>query len=173
MFNQTLERDLLWGSWADAYVRKGGEYRLKLSSPKHDVSAYAKVVPAYLAAGRLALKAFNATVTNGNGLQFQLPFGLAMVNVRSVQLFHFPPSETSSYSDYLYSPTNRRWEALLLENAFTARSGRCWSASSTWSRSRPRAAPARRSTATTTTSPTTSARSSRRSSAVTRRTRRR
>lgn len=119
-FNQTLERDMFWGSWADAYVRKG-EYRLKLTSPHHDLSAYAKVVPAYLAAGRLALKAFNAKVTNGNGLQFQLPFGLAMANVRSVQLFHFPPSETSSYSDYLYSPTNRRWEALLIENAFDGR----------------------------------------------------
>jgi hypothetical protein len=44
-----------------------------------------------------------------------------MANVRSVQLFHFPPSETSSYSDYLYSPTNRRWEALLIENAFDGR----------------------------------------------------
>jgi hypothetical protein len=120
-FNQTLERDMFWGSWADAYVRKGGEYRLKLSSPNHDLSGYTKVIPAYLAAGRLALKAFNAKVTNGNGLQFQLPFGLAMANVRSVQLFHFPPSETSSYSDYLYSPTNRRWEALLVENAFDGR----------------------------------------------------
>jgi hypothetical protein len=121
MFNQTLERDMFWGSWADAYVRKGGEYRIKLTSPNHDLSAYTKVIPSYLAAGRLALKAFNAKVMNGNGLQFQLPFGLAMANVRSVQLFHFPPSETSSYSDYLYSPTNRRWEALLVENKFDAR----------------------------------------------------
>lgn len=117
-FNQTLERDQFWGSWANAYVVKGGEYRLKMTSPNRDLGAYARLVPAYLAAGRLALEAFNARVTNGNGLQFLLPFGLAMANVRSVQLFHFPPSETSSYSDYLYSPTNRRWEALLVENGF-------------------------------------------------------
>lgn len=120
-FNQTLERDLCWGAWADAYVRKGGEYRLKLSSPHTDMAPYAKLIPAYLDAGRLALQAFNAKITNGNGMQFQLPFGLAMANVKSVQLFHFPPSETSSYSDYLYSPTNRRWEALLIENKFDGR----------------------------------------------------
>ncbi len=120
-FNQTLERDMFWGSWAEAYIKKGGEYRIKLTSPNHDLTAYTKLIPAYLAAGRLALKVFNSKVTNASGLQFLLPFGLAMANVRSVQLFHFPPSEVSSYSDYLYSPTNRRWEALLLENGFDGR----------------------------------------------------
>lgn len=120
-FNQTLERDMFWGSWADAYVKKGGEYRIKLTSPNHDLTRYTKLIPAYLAAGRLALKAFNSKVTNATGLQFLLPFGLAMANVRSVQLFHFPPSEISSYTDYLYSPTNRRWEALLIENGFDGR----------------------------------------------------
>lgn len=120
-FNQTLERDMIWGGWANAYIKKGGEYRLKLSSPAADLTRYTELIPRYLDAGRLALQTFNAKITNGNGMQFLLPFGLAMANVRSVQLFHFPPSETSSYSDYLYSPTNQRWEALLIENKFDGR----------------------------------------------------
>lgn len=73
------------------------------------------------AAGRLALKTFNTKVTRANGLQFLLPFGLAMTNVRSVKLFHFPPNETFYYADYLYSPTNRRWECLLAQNGFDGR----------------------------------------------------
>ncbi len=120
-FNQTLQRDLYFGSWADAYIHTDGEYRLKITSPTHDVSVYETLIPNYLAAGRLALRAYNSKVSTGVGFQFLMPFGLAMANVRSVQLFHFPPNETFFYSDYLYSPTNRRWECLLAQNAFDGR----------------------------------------------------
>jgi hypothetical protein len=120
-FNQSLQRDLLFGSWADAYIHESGEYRVKLTSPNHDLSGYVDRVGDYLAAGRLALKTFNTKVTRANGLQFLLPFGLATTNVRSVQLFHFPPNETFCYADYLYSPTNRRWECLLAQNGFDSR----------------------------------------------------
>ncbi len=120
-FNQSLQRDMYFGSWADAYIHDNGEYRVKLTSPTHDLTPYKKLVKNYLAAGRLALDAFNTKVTRANGFQFLLPFGLAMANVRSVQLFHFPPNETFYYSDYLYSPTNRRWECLLAQNGFDGR----------------------------------------------------
>lgn len=120
-FNQSLQRDLYFGSWADAYIHEGGEYRVKLTSPTHDLGAYVPRVRDYLAAGRLAMETFNSKVTRANGFQFLLPFGLAMANVRSVQLFHFPPNETFYYTDYLYSPTNRRWECLLAQNGFDGR----------------------------------------------------
>lgn len=120
-FNQSLERDMCFGSWANAYIDDDGEYRVKLTSPTHDMSGYVKKVRDYLAAGRVALQTFNAKVQHSNGFQFLLPFGLAMANVRSVQLFHFPPNETFYYSDYLYSPTNRRWECLLAQNGFDGR----------------------------------------------------
>ena len=120
-FNQSLERDMFFGSWADAYIHDNGEYRVKLTSPTHDLTPYVQRVADYLAAGRLAMDAFNTKVLRSNGFQFLLPFGLAMANVRSVQLFHFPPNETFYYLDYLYSPTNRRWECLLAQNGFDGR----------------------------------------------------
>jgi len=120
-FNQTLQRDMYYGSWADAYIHTDGEYRLKITSPSNDLSPYPKLIKNYLAAGRLALQLYNKKVLRGTGFQFLLPFGLAMANVRSVQLFHFPPNECFFYSDYLYSPTNRRWECLLAQNGFDGR----------------------------------------------------
>jgi hypothetical protein len=118
-FNQTLQRDGLWGSWAQAYVdKKTAQYRLKISSPTHDVADYGPAIRNYLAAGRKALETYNAKGIWGHDFQFLLPFGLPLLNVRSVQLFHFPPTETFSYVDYLYSPTNRRWECLLAQNGF-------------------------------------------------------
>ena len=55
VFNQTLERDLMFGAWAQAYRNGNGEYRLKITSPDNDVSAYATLIPNYIAAGRQAL----------------------------------------------------------------------------------------------------------------------
>lgn len=121
-FNQTLQRDGLWGSWAQAYLDKNtAQYRLRITSPTHDVSGYGPAIRAYLSAGRLALQTYNEKGIWGHDFQFLLPFGLALLNVRSVQLFHFPPTETFSYVDYLYSPTNRRWECLLAQNGFDGR----------------------------------------------------
>lgn len=84
------------------------------------MSRYEGLITSYLTAGRLALDIYNQKGVQGPGFQFLLPFGLALANVRSVQLLHYPPTETFSYLDYLYSPTNIRWECLLVENGFGA-----------------------------------------------------
>lgn len=120
VFNQTLERDLMFGAWAQAYRNGNGEYRLKITSPDNDVSAYATLIPNYIAAGQQALANYYEDIPYRarEGWDFLLPFGLAMANVKSVQLLHFPPLETFTYKDYLYSPTNRRWECLLAQNGF-------------------------------------------------------
>ncbi len=120
VFSQTLQRDLYFGSWAQAYRNGNGEYRLKITSPRDDVSAYQTVIPAYIAAGQQALASYYANIPASarEGWEFLLPFGLAMANVQSIQLLHFPPLETFTYKDYLYSPTNRRWECLLAQNGF-------------------------------------------------------
>jgi hypothetical protein len=80
------------------------------------MSSYEELIAGYLAAGSLALDVFNSNGVQGPGIQFLLPFGLCMANVRSVQLLHYPPTESFSYSDYLYSPTTIRWECLLVQN---------------------------------------------------------
>lgn len=124
-FNQTLQRDMFFGSWADVWYDKG-EIGLKISSPKDDISSYSKIIPQFLDAARTALKIFNENKEaieeevkkTGMPLDFLLPFGLTMVNTRSIQLLHFPPIETFTYLDYLYSPTNRRWENLLGYNEY-------------------------------------------------------
>ncbi|WP_421844060.1 alkaline phosphatase family protein [Marinobacter algicola] len=120
VFSQTLQRDLLFGSWAQAYRNGNGEYRLKINSPCDDVSAYETLIPGYIAAGKQALTSYykNIPWSAREGWEFLLPFGLAMANVKSIQLLHFPPLETFTYKDYLYSPTNRRWECLLAQNGF-------------------------------------------------------
>ncbi|MFN3582159.1 MAG: hypothetical protein ACK4VV_16995, partial [Pseudomonas sp.] len=120
IFSQTLQRDLYFGSWAQAYRNGNGEYRLKITSPDRDVSAYETLIPRYITAGKLALASYyqNIPAEARQGWEFLLPFGLAMANVQSIQLLHFPPLETFTYKDYLYSPTNRRWECLLAQNGF-------------------------------------------------------
>ncbi|MFL1405322.1 alkaline phosphatase family protein [Marinobacter sp. M1N3S26] len=120
VFSQTLQRDRYFGSWAQAYRNGNGEYRLKVTSPCDDVSPYETLIPQYVAAGKQALTSYYGKIPYQAraGWEFLLPFGLAMANVRSVQLLHFPPLETFTYKDYLYSPTNRRWECLLAQNGF-------------------------------------------------------
>lgn len=135
--NQTLLRDLQFGAWAYVSVvpqtktdKKTGKtienkiYRVRIISPdlKADVSRYATLIPAYLKAAGLALRLFYQGMAKANpiptGVSFLTPFGLAMMNTQSIQLLHYPPSETLNYMDYLYSPTNRRWENLLGCNSF-------------------------------------------------------
>ncbi|MBB5321954.1 alkaline phosphatase family protein [Marinobacter oulmenensis] len=119
VFSQTLQRDLYYGSWAQAYRNGNGQYRLKITSPCDDVSAYETLVPGYIAAGREALgNYYDIPYDARKDWEFLLPFGLAMANVKSIQLLHFPPLETFTYKNYLYSPTNRRWECLLAQNGF-------------------------------------------------------
>ncbi len=120
VFSQTLQRDCFFGSWAQAYRNGNGEYRLKITSPCDDVSAYETLIPQYISAGKLAMASYynNIPYSARKDWDFLLPFGLAMANVKSIQLLHFPPLETFTYKDYLYSPTNRRWECLLAQNGF-------------------------------------------------------
>jgi len=120
VFSQTLQRDRLFGSWAQAYRNGNGQYRLKINSPCDDVSAYETLIPRYIAAGQEAIASYynNIPYSARRDWEFLLPFGLAMAEVKSVQLLHFPPLETFTYKDYLYSPTNRRWECLLAQNGF-------------------------------------------------------
>ncbi|ROU02265.1 hypothetical protein EB809_01830 [Marinobacter sp. R17] len=120
VFSQTLQRDGYFGSWAQAYRNGNGQYRLKMTSPCDDMTPYETLVPHYIAAGREAQASYygNIPYSAREGWEFLLPFGLAMANVKSVQLLHFPPLETFTYRDYLYSPTNRRWECLLAQNGF-------------------------------------------------------
>ncbi|CAA0100255.1 Non-hemolytic phospholipase C [BD1-7 clade bacterium] len=120
IFSQTLQRDMFFASWAVAYVNGDGEYRVRITSPSDDVSAYETLIPNYIAAGKMAMASYyeNIPYEAREGWEFLMPFGLAMANVKSVQLLHFPPLETFTTKNYLYSPTNRRWECLLAQNGF-------------------------------------------------------
>jgi len=119
-FNLTLQRDGFFGAWAKVW-QKDGTYNLKLSSPHHDLSAYETKVPDFISAAQTALEIKrdkqsmidSVIKSTGKEMRFILPFGTAMASTRSVQFLHFPPIETYDYTDYLFSPTNRRWENLL------------------------------------------------------------
>ncbi len=113
--NQTMQRDGLVGSWADVYRDSGDTLSVKVSAPFEKVKGYATMIPAFIDAARVGYSAYmahRATILQGK-LIFYLPVGLPMLATRSVQLLHYPPYEARTYSDYLYSPTNRRWESLL------------------------------------------------------------
>lgn len=123
--NQTLQRDGLFGAWAKVW-KIGDSYNLKISSPHHDLSQYRQCIPDFIEAGTLALEILQQNQekldqlikTTGKGMQFMLPWGLSLAKVKSVQMLHFPPIEAFIYSDYIFSPTNRRWENLLGYNDF-------------------------------------------------------
>lgn len=134
-FNQTLQRDGFYGAWCDTWApsKKWGKehYGIKLTSPTDDLSAYERLIPRWLEAGKKGLELWqkheqaiqaNAAKQGTDGepveVKFLLPFGLAMANTRSVQLLHYPPTVTLDYMDYLYSATNRRWESLLILNGY-------------------------------------------------------
>jgi hypothetical protein len=118
--NQTMERDGFIGSWADVFQDTGDTISVKISAPFGDVKRYGKIIPAFLAAARIGFAAYTqhrAEILKGK-LIFYLPVGLPMVKTKSIQLLHYPPYEARTYSDYLYSPTNRRWESLLGYNDY-------------------------------------------------------
>jgi len=127
--NQTLLRDLFYGAWAQAWLKKSkptpkptDQYQVTITSPNadHDVTAYATQIPAFIAAVSTGIGIYNTNKSKlpSTGVSFLPPFGLSMLNTGSIQLLHYPPSETLNYMDYLYSPTNRRWENLLGYNAY-------------------------------------------------------
>lgn len=117
VFNQTLQRDMFFGSWADIGHPKDSEsFVLKITSPdpEADLSTYKTKIPAFINTGLLGLglyKKLGAVVPDG--FQFLLPFGLSLAETKGVQLLHYPPTSTFTFLDYLYSPTNRRCESLL------------------------------------------------------------
>lgn len=121
-FNQTLQRDMFFGSWADAYFHEAdGQYHVKLTIPDQNLSRYKTTIPGMLNAAKIALDIFNAGQMTTTELRFYLPFGLAMSAYKSVQMLHFPPIEALDFTNYLYNPTCRRWELLLLHNGFDGR----------------------------------------------------
>lgn len=119
--NQTMQRDGLVGSWADvSHDESDDTLSVKISAPFGTVQGYAKAIPAFIAAGQVGYEAFlqhKSTIRAGK-LFFYLPVGLPMLTTKSVQLLHYPPYEARTYCDYLYSPTNRRWESLLGCNGY-------------------------------------------------------
>ena len=122
VFNQTLQRDMYFGSWAESYFHEqDGKYHLKLTSPDKDLSLYETTIPKMLSAMKLAVRIYGDLMVDSPKLKFYLPFGLSMAAYKAVQLLHFPPSEAMQFRDYLYNPTCRRWELLLLHNGFDGR----------------------------------------------------
>jgi hypothetical protein len=81
---------------------------------------YARVLPAFLAAGALALAgcvSVNQAQKWIYNWRFLLPHGLAMVQHRTVQLLHFPPDYVLERDrDYLLAHTTTRWAQCLVEN---------------------------------------------------------
>jgi hypothetical protein len=118
--NQTMQRDGLVGSWADVYKDANDTLGVKISAPFEKVQGYAKILPAFIAAGQIGYEAYqqNLSTIRAGKLFFYLPVGLPMLTTKSVQLLHYPPYEARTYCDYLYSPTNRRWESLLGYNGY-------------------------------------------------------
>ena len=115
--SQSLQRDGFYGAWPQV-VGSPAEYKISITSfdPNADVTAYATAYPQFLAAVTVAATAYNAVPHPPAGVSFLPPFGLSMINTKSVQLLHYPPAVTLTYMDYLYSETNRRWESLLALN---------------------------------------------------------
>lgn len=150
--NQTLLRDGLYSAWAQVNYHADSAWNdatplsLRITSPFHPVAAYEAKVTAFFNALQMAyatweqiqpqmeayrkalVKKVNAEggdVTEADyATEYLPPFGLSMVHSLSVQLLHYPPAETLTYMDYLYSPTNRRWENLLGWNGWPGEKNR-------------------------------------------------
>lgn len=119
-FNQTLQRDGFVGAWADVYSDKNQQLGVKLAAPFGNVAGYAKSVPAFIKAAKVGHQIYQANRAGiiGRQLFYYLPVGMALTNFRSIQLLHYPPYSARTFMDYLYSPTNRRCESLLVYNGW-------------------------------------------------------
>ncbi|HIG29933.1 MAG TPA: hypothetical protein EYQ50_19905 [Verrucomicrobiales bacterium] len=115
--NQSLLRDLMYGSWCEVFL-SSDQYGVKITSPLNDLSGYEEKLPALLVAAQKGYERFEELKITDPGLHLLFPFGLPIARAKSVQLLHFPPLECLIYVDYLYSPTNRRWESLLGSNGW-------------------------------------------------------
>jgi hypothetical protein len=141
-FKSTLARDGFDVRGATATVRPGqgdGPWYLDLVSGSEDLAEqfalYSQVLQQYLANGHAAntnvveqLKAQGKWDPDPDGptppyrpWRFFLPHGLAMLNQRSVQFFHYPPIRLlEGTRDYLDDPVPKRWEKLLVANGVAA-----------------------------------------------------
>ena len=124
--NQTLERDGFDGAWASVYTVKNPlptdpvYVDIVSPDPNADVTGYQALFTNWLAAVRAAVTIYTNISNKPADIAFLAPFGLAMLNTKSVQLLRYPPTETLGSMNYLYSPTNRRWETLLAYNGCTS-----------------------------------------------------
>jgi hypothetical protein len=136
-FNLTLQRDGLAALKATAAIRVEGpddspSYFLELSGPPKaalQFPEYGKRLTQFLANGWDAL---NNTIPQIQAAgkwdpdpdpapyrpwRFFLPLGMAMLNQRSLQFFHYPPIRLlETFQDYLYDPVPFRCNELLAAN---------------------------------------------------------
>lgn len=134
-FNQTLERDGLANLGVRAAVRvEGGNYFLDLDGPESVANSfpeYDKRLTQFLDNGWDALtKVIPQLKAEGKWdpspdpepppyrpWRFFLPHGLALLNQRSLQFFHYPPIRLlEGTQDYLMDPVPVRWAELLEAN---------------------------------------------------------
>ncbi|MCA9080514.1 MAG: hypothetical protein KDA58_08140 [Planctomycetaceae bacterium] len=141
-FEKTLRNDGFTGAKAATaeVLTKGKTYQLQLTGPK-GIEGYAVRLPIFLDHGRAALKRIEeikeedkqrAAAAQAAGKKqpknhwdprglgnwrFFMPHGLAMLNQRSIQFFHYPPIRLlETDRDYLQDPVPKRWEELLVAN---------------------------------------------------------
>jgi hypothetical protein len=125
-------------------ISKGDRYELQLTGPA-SLKGYQERLPVFLDHGRAALlqigeikkadtarekeaKAKGKKVPkrhwdprNLKNWRFFMPHGLAMINQKSVQFFHYPPIRLlETDRDYLKDPVPKRWEGLLMANGVPA-----------------------------------------------------
>jgi hypothetical protein len=127
-FRQTLNRDGLENAGATATVRVEGEtFYLDLDGPPALAAffdTYGKRLPKFLDAGQQALTVIPQLQAQGKWdpqktgkWRFFLPLGLAMLNQRCLQFFHYPPIRLlDPMRDYLNDPVPVRWTELLRAN---------------------------------------------------------
>lgn len=121
-FNQSMQRDGFQGSWAQLWKDHEDILWVQMVAPEGRLNGYRAVLQAFMAAARIghaAYKQRQAQIQSQKAI-FHLPVGMTFVSTRCVQLLHYPPYEARTYSDYLYSNTNRRCEALLRLNGVKA-----------------------------------------------------
>lgn len=121
-FNQTMQRDGFQGSWAQLWKDSQDILWVQMVAPEGRLNGYRAVMQAFLAAAKTGLavyKQHQAQIQSQKAI-FHLPIGMTMVSTRCIQFLHYPPYEARTYSDYLYSNTNRRCEALLRLNGVKA-----------------------------------------------------
>lgn len=129
-FGKTLACDQAGNITATVSI-KGADYILDLDGPADAQAAcngYATRLPAFLTNGLAALNnvvpkiqaagKWNPDPTDpGDVWRFFLPFGLPMLNQKSLQFFHYPPLRLlDPMRDYLNDPVPVRWEELLRAN---------------------------------------------------------